>query len=188
MNTPGLLENTAKKPSLPIIFSVALVVFVIFGIVYTIAVLLGQVADRQKIDTSNLALILLVLLAVLVLSRPRVLAQVSLVEILGMKVQLSRVIETQAVQQRQLQDISLILPLLIPASERKHLTELGNNQRNVYHGCDSLVRELRRLRSVGLITGEAIGRLQHVTEFILSDHVKLSELGRRWVERINEIE
>jgi hypothetical protein len=110
------------------------------------------------------------------------------VEILGIKLQLDRVMERQAQQQTQLQDISLILPLLIPQSERKHLAELGSNQKNLYQGCSSLVRELRRLRSVDLVTGQAIHRLEHMSNFYLDRYIKLTEFGKRWVDRINEIE
>jgi hypothetical protein len=153
MSAPGPVENPNKKPLLPVVFIIGLIVFVIFGILYTTAVLFGQITDKQKIDTINLALIALVLLAILILTRPRMFEQLSLVEILGIKLQLNRVLDRQAQQETQLQDISLILPLLIPQSERKHLAELGSNQKHLNQRSSSLVRELRRLRSVGLVTG-----------------------------------
>src|SRR5690242_15249677 len=141
MSAPGSVKTPQKK-SLPLVFSIGLITFVAFGILYTTAVLFGRISNEQKIDTINLALIALVLLALLVLSRPKMFERLSLVEILGIKLQLNRVLEAQAQQQTQLQDISLILPLLIPESERKHLAELGNNKRNLYHGSSSLVQEL----------------------------------------------
>jgi hypothetical protein len=188
MSAPGPVENPNKKPLLPVVFIIGLIVFVIFGILYTTAVLFGQITDKQKIDTINLSLIALVLLALLILSRPRMFEQLSLVEILGIKLQLNRVMERQAQQQTQLQDISLILPLLIPPSERKHLAELGSNQKNLYEGSSSLVQELRRLRSVGLVTGQAIHRLEHMSKFYLGEYIKLTEFGKLWVDRISEIE
>jgi hypothetical protein len=188
MSAPGPVENPNKKPLLPVVFIIGLIVFVIFGILYTTAVLFGQITDKQKIDTINLALIALVLLAILILTRPRMFEQLSLVEILGIKLQLNRVLDRQAQQETQLQDISLILPLLIPQSERKHLAELGSNQKDLYQRSSSLVRELRRLRSVGLVTGQAIHRLEHMSDFYLDRYVKLTAFGKSWVDRINEIE
>jgi multisubunit Na+/H+ antiporter MnhF subunit len=139
-------------------------------------------------DTINLVLIALVLLALLILSRPKLFERLSLVEILGIKLQLNRALEAQAQQQTQLQDINLILPLLIPESERKHLAELGNNKKNLYQGSSSLVQELRRLRSIGLVTGLGIHRLEHMRDFYLGNYVKLTEFGKLWLDRINEIE
>jgi len=188
MSAPGPVENPNKKSSLPVVFIIGLIAFVIFGILYTTAVLFGQITDKQKIDTINLALIALVLLAILILSRPRVFKQLSLVEIPGIKLQLREVIQKQDLQQTELQDISLILPLMIPPSERNHLSELGNNQQNEYQGSSSLVRELRRLRSVGLVTGQAIHRLEHMSKFHLGDYIKLTAFGKQWVDRINKIE
>jgi hypothetical protein len=187
MSAPGSVK-TPQKTSLPLVFSIGLITFVAFGILYTTAVLFGRISNEQKIDTINLALIALVLLALLVLSRPKMFERLSLVEILGIKLQLNRVLEAQAQQQTQLQDISLILPLLIPESERKHLAELGNNKRSLYHGSSSLVQELRRLRSIGLVTGQGIHRLERMRDFYLGEHVKLTEFGRLWLDRINEIE
>jgi hypothetical protein len=90
MSAPGPVENPNKKSSLPVVFIIGLIAFVIFGILYTTAVLFGQITDKQKIDTINLSLIALVLLAILILSRPRIFEQLSLVEILGIKLQIGQ--------------------------------------------------------------------------------------------------
>jgi hypothetical protein len=180
--------DTHQKRSLPLGFRVGLIAFVIFGILYTIAVLIGGITDKQKIVTINLGLIALVLLALLVLSRPTMFDQLSLVEIPGIKLQLNRVLQAQAQQQNQLEDINLILPLLIPQSERKHLKELGTDKRNLYQGSSSLVQELRRLRSIGLVSGRSIHRLEPMRDFYLSDYIKLTEFGKLWLDRINQIE
>lgn len=180
--------DTHKNRSLPLGFRIGLIAFVIFGIFYTTAVLIGEITDKQKIDTINLGLIALVLLALLVLTRPKMFEQLSLVEVLGIKLQLNRVLQAQAQQQNQLEDINLILPLLIPQSERKHLKELGSDQRNLYQGSSSLVQELRRLRSIGLVTGRSIHRLETTRDFYLGDYIKLTEFGKLWLDRINQIE
>jgi hypothetical protein len=116
--------------------------------------------------------------------------QISLVEILGIKLQIDKVAAKQALQQNDLRDIDLILPLLIPENERKHLLELGNNSPNTYDGRDSLLGELRRLRSVGLIKtqpGMQIGYMKRGSKFALDHYVALTELGNRWTQRIKEL-
>jgi len=152
----------------------------LFGIGYTIAVLCGWITEKQKLNSVNLATLVLVLLAVLIWFRPRMLDQISLVEILGIKFQMHRVEANLALQQKQLEDIRLILPLLIPENERKHLLELGNNRPNTYEGRDSLRSELRRLRSVGIIKtkdGMQIAYMRDDSKFALNQYIELKDLG-----------
>ena len=50
---------------------------------------------------------------------------------------------------------------------------------------------MRRLRSIGLIEtlrDRHIGHMKSGMEFDLAEYVKLSDLGERWVRRINQIE
>jgi hypothetical protein len=89
------------------------VIVILACIGYTTAVLCGWIGEKQKLSSINVAILVLVLLAVLIWFRPRILDQISLVEILGVKVQMHRVEANLALQQKQLEDIRLILPLLI---------------------------------------------------------------------------
>jgi hypothetical protein len=154
MIDPANSKGAEKEPALPTAFHAALAIFMLFGIGYTIAVLCGWITEKQKLNSVNLAILVLVLLAVHIWFRPRMLDQISLVEILGIKFQMQRVEANLALQQKQL-DIRLILPLLIPENERKHVLEPGNNSPSIFEGRDSLRSELRRLRSVGLIDTNA---------------------------------
>ena len=50
---------------------------------------------------------------------------------------------------------------------------------------------LRRPASTGLLTrktGKTIGEMKDCTEFDLAEFVELTDLGRRWARRIEEIE
>lgn len=104
---------------------------------------------------------------------------------------LEKLREQQQKQAERLADIALILPLLLPDKEVRHVRNLFVKQTEKYQGSSSLREELRRLRSIGLIAKKPdrnIGDLRDGMPFDLADHVELTELGRRWAARIQEIQ
>src|SRR5215831_7573618 len=54
-------------------------------------------------------------------------------------------------QEERLADINLILPLLLPDREVRHIKNLFTHTTAGYHGNSALRAELRRLRSIGLL-------------------------------------
>lgn len=162
------------------------------ALLYTFAVVTGLLEKDQQIDGVHLTLILLAALAILIVLRPRTLERLKLLELSGFKLEmLAKVRERQAEQGSQLDDIALMLPLLLPPTERKHLTNLDRGRTGSYKGNGALRAELRRLRSIGLIRmrGEnTVGAMTTGTRFDLSERVALTPLGERWVRRIEEIE
>lgn len=159
---------------------------------YTVGVVSGHIPNERKIDAVHLAIIALGLLAVIIVLRPETFERLKLLEITGFKLEmLERVREKQARQESQLEDITLMLPLLLPEKERKHLLNLDRGRTSGYEGNGSLRAELRRLRSISLIrmlNGRHIGHLTNGSIFDLADYIQLTELGKRWVRRIEEIE
>jgi hypothetical protein len=103
---------------------------------------------------------------------------------------LEKVKERQAVQEEKLDDLALILPLLLPDKERKHLINLAEGKTKDYKGNKNLRDELRRLRSIGLISMKKghIAQMIDGFSYDLADYVELTPLGRRWTKRIREIE
>jgi hypothetical protein len=104
---------------------------------------------------------------------------------------IERVREKQARQEDQIEDIALMLPLLLPANERIHLVNLDENRTGGYKGNHALRAELRRLRSLGLIRmlpDQHIGYMRDNLSFDLAAYAELSDLGKRWVKRIQKIE
>lgn len=98
--------------------------------------------------------------------------------------------ERQDKQEERLADIALILPLLLPDREVKHVRNLWAHATAGYKGNHFLRTELRRLRSIGLLTmkeGRTVAEMKDGAEFDLADYVGLTELGRRWAVRIQEI-
>lgn len=104
---------------------------------------------------------------------------------------IEKLVEQQQRQAERLADIALILPLLLPDKEVSHVLNLFARQTEPYHGGSSLREELRRLRSIGLIAKKPtrnIGDLRDGMRFDLGEYVELTELGRRWAVRIQEIQ
>jgi hypothetical protein len=104
---------------------------------------------------------------------------------------LEKLREQQQKQAERLADIALILPLLLPDREVRHVRNLFVKQTEKYQGGSSLREELRRLRSIGLIAKKPdrnIGDLRDGLTFDLADSVELTDLGRRWAARIQEIQ
>src|SRR6202043_3159232 len=160
--------------------------------VYTLAVVLGYITTERKIDTANLAIIALAVLCVLLIANPAIFQRLKKFEVSGVKLEmLERVRERQAEQEHKIEDIALILPLLLPKAERKHLLNLGKGKTADYQGNAALRAELRRLRTATLIRslpGVHVAQIQDNTKTDLATYVELTSLGHRWVKRIRELE
>ena len=104
---------------------------------------------------------------------------------------IERLRERQDKQEERLADISLILPLLLAGREVRHVKNLFARTTSGYDGSHSLRSELRRLRSIGLLTMKetrTVGEMKDGARFDLARYVDLTDLGRRWAVRIGEIE
>ena len=85
------------------------------------------------------------------------------------------------------EDMGLMLSVLIPEPEQKHLLNIANGKTKGYTGRDSLRSELRHLRSIGLIRKRAdrnIGELKSEGVYDLADILELTDLGRQWVAKL----
>jgi hypothetical protein len=166
-------------------------------IAYTAAVVSGRIPTEHKIDAVNLALIALALIGIGLLLSPQTFERLKHLKMAGFELEmLERVKEKQAKQEEQLKDIGLLLPLLLPEKERKHLVNLAEGRADQYKGNPSLRSELRRLRSLDLIKmcknekGEEqqVGYIKDGSVVNLAKYVQLTGLGEKWVKRIKEIE
>ena len=109
----------------------------------------------------------------------------------GQSLELNRVIDKQIEQGQALDTISLVLPLLLPETERTHLINLAEGRTENYKGGHALRSELRRLRSFGLIkmTGKAyVAEMKSDKRFDLAYYVALTDLGKRWATQISILE
>jgi hypothetical protein len=170
----------------------AVLVIVAMVIAYTVAVVVGLITPEHRIDAVTLAVIALAVICIFLLMNPGIFERLKVFEMSGFKLEmLERVKEKQAEQENKLEDISLILPLLLPKVERKHLLNLANGKTKEYKGSAPLRAELRRLRTATLIKSHPashIGQIEDGSKVDLTKHVGLTPLGERWVRRIRQIE
>jgi len=85
------------------------------------------------------------------------------------------------------EDMGLMLSVLIPEPEQKHLLNITTGKTRDYKGGGSLRSELRHLRSMGLIRMHAdrrIGELKSEGVYDLADILELTDLGRQWVAKL----
>ena len=167
-------------------------VLAITTLYYTISVVAGEIPKDQQLSATHLALLAFVAIAVILLIAPESISRLKLLELSGFKLELlERVREKQAEQAQELDAIRLVLPLLLPETERAHLVNLSENRTKGYRGGYALRTELRRLRSVDLIqmTGKGyVEELKGNKSFDLADYVKLTDLGEQWAIHIAKIE
>lgn len=165
----------------------AIFVLVLAG-AYTIAVIAGILPRERRIDAATLGIIGIAALAATILFRPEIFERVTRLEVAGWKIEIEK---RQEKHEKELTDIQLILPVLLPEAERKHLFNLADKKTKNYKGTHELRTELRRLRSVKLIKmrgDKEVGKIANDLSVDLSDFVELTDLGQRWVERIKQIE
>ncbi len=83
-------------------------------------------------------------------------------------------------------NLGLVLSLIVPEPQQKHLANLAEGKTKNYQGRGSLRSELRHLVSAGLLEklpGRHIGDMKSGSAYDLADFVKLTESGRQWLEQ-----
>jgi hypothetical protein len=168
---------------------VALVLVVLIG-AYTYAVLTGRIAEPHRIDATHLVAIVLTLTLAAILVSPGFTERIKTFELQGFKLELEKVRERQRRQEVELEDIRLLIPLLLPDPERKHLIGLAEGNAEV-EGSDRRRNELRKLTSLGLLRrkpGRNIGDLRDGQTMALSELLEVTLLGQQWVRRLAELE
>jgi hypothetical protein len=131
-------SKSALPPGPPVTRKFGIAVLMLVGL-YTLAVLLGLKPER-RIDATTLGIIGLGVLIAAVLFRPDIVDRISHVEIAGWKVEIEK---KKKKQDRQLQDIEIILAILLTEAEQKHLLNLAGNNTANYDGSHILRTELR---------------------------------------------
>lgn len=168
------------------------VILAIFSLCYTVLVVTGHIPESQQLSATHVALLVFVTITVVLLISPQSLSRLKLLELSGFKLELlERVREKQIEQGQTLDTISLVLPLLLPETERVHLVNLAEGGTENYQGGHALRSELRRLRSFGLIkmTGKGfVAELKSDKRFDLAYYVELTDLGKRWANQISRLE
>jgi hypothetical protein len=189
MSTDISTRSTERNSRARVLAAILLIVLLV---TYSAAVVLGWIPDGRKIDAVHFALIVLTALVVIALIQPEAFDRLKRVKLSGFELEvLEKVREKQALQEDQLEDIRLILPLLLPEAARRHLFNLDLGNTGNYQGSHILRGELRRLRSMRLVRmkdGMQISQMKDGSVCDLASFVELTPLGQRWVKRVKEIE
>jgi len=104
---------------------------------------------------------------------------------------IEKIRERQESQEETLNDIRLILPLLLPNNEVKHIKNLATRATSGYRGSHTVQNEIRRLASIGLLSrkpGRYIAGMKDGENIDLAEYVELTELGKQWADRLEKIE
>jgi len=190
ISTPLEVSNPATHSRTRMSVAVALTVA---ALAYTTAVVTGGIPKQRQIDAVHLGVLGLVGGVVILLLSPGLFARLRAFEVKGVKIELlEHVREKQLEQEEQLRDIRLIIPLLLPEEERRHLQNLARGLTSKYRGSEDLRSELRRLRSIGLVRMLSdkhwVSQIEDDHEVNLADYMQLTDLGSRWVKRLNELD
>jgi hypothetical protein len=189
MNTNKPASDLEIRPSASRIGLATLII--LLGVAYTGSIVLGLLPESRKIGSVDLATLVLAAVAVVLLFRPQVFTRLKSFETPGFRLELSEVKRRQADQERQLRDIDLLLPILLPGIEQEYLRTLSGDTARAYRGSHELRTSLRRLRSINLIRmrpGKAVCQIKDDSSHNLNEYVELTRLGEDWVARITEIE
>jgi hypothetical protein len=183
-------ENKEKARGFAIRLALATVT-ALLAVAYTVGIVSGLISEHRRIDFVSLAAISVAVVVVTLLLRPEVFERLKILEMSGFKLEmLEKVREKQVKQESELEDIRLILPVLLPDKERKHMLNLAAGKTRSYKGNHDVRTELRRLRSIKLIEmrkDREVNQMQDNLAFDLADYARLTPLGDRWVKRIREL-
>jgi len=112
-------------------------------------------------------------------------------ELLGLKFRLEKVLRQQSEQEHELKDIRLLMPLILPETERRHLRKLADGDTDGYIGSGVLKTELRHLASLALVERQDDHQISQIKDdeiFRLADYIRLTPLGTEWVKRLSHMD
>lgn len=193
MATSEITEDTKLTSTRSIVVRMTITFFIVALVVaYSVGVISGAIVDKSRIDATHFALIMVTIVVAAVLVRPDLLERLKRVKLSSFELEmLEKVKEKQVVQDDLLDGVRLLVPLLFPEAERKHLFNLDRRATAGYRGNHALRSELRRLRSIGLLRmrdGRHVAEIKDGLTVDLSDYVELTSQANRWIRRIRELE
>src|SRR5215471_3747813 len=153
MDKPSLSPSPAlevkESPSgVPRFFAA---VALLLGAGYPALVLAGKVQPTNRLTAAEIALVLVAMTAAVVVVSPRFLGSIRKLKLSGFELELDQVREQQQRQRARLVEIDMLLPLLMPDAQFRHLENLVKRTTTKYRGGSAVREELRKLASSGLI-------------------------------------
>jgi hypothetical protein len=154
-------------------------------VAYVTAVIAGAIPASHQISLAGLGIIVIGLAAIGILVRPQLLSNIQIFELGTLKVQLRDLQGKQVDQKKELDELRFTLTLLVTDKERKHLENLDTGSTVGYKRSADLQAELRRLRSIGLITSKRY--IQDMpAQFDLHEWAELTPYGTEYLRRWKE--
>ena len=154
---------------------------------YSIAIVVGWLPLEHRLSISDLAVIVVGLLAVGLAVWPQLLERVQLLEFANVKIELRDLRNNQNLQKAELDDLRLALSMLVTDSERKHLQNLEAGKASNYKSNSWLLTELRRLRSLGLIDSKRyFSDIPSSGAFNLAEYAEVTPKGKDYLRRMKE--
>jgi hypothetical protein len=174
---------------------VAAGMIVIAVLAYILALVLGKLPEKAHIDFAAIVLMMVGAASVALLFSPRatlieVLTRVRAFQFSSLKVELQAIHARQDEQGSKLELLELLAPLVLSGPEQKHLLNLHRRRGAEYRGSQAVRSELRRLRYLKLITNptKTIGSAEDGSPFNLAELVKLTPLGTKWAQQLEDME
>jgi hypothetical protein len=158
-------------------------------VAYIAAILSGTISASRQLTIADLIVVVITVIAIGIVIWPESLRNIQELGIGGLSVkmrgQMRDLQDTQRNHQKQLDQLRFTLYLLVTDNERTHLENLYKGATAHYRRNEWLQSELRRLRTIGLITSKRF-IFEMPDEFDLGDWVALTARGdeylRRWTE------
>ncbi len=187
LEAPPEPEEKPRETRKPPLLRITIGGFIVLLIAtYIAAVIAGAISANHQISVAGLGIIVIGLAAIVILARPQLLSNIQIFELGTLKVQLRDLQGRQVDQKKELDELRFTLSLLVTDAEREHLTNLDTGSTAGYRKNDNLQAELRRLRSLGLITSKHwISEMP--PEFDLHEWgVELTPYGTEYLKRWKE--
>jgi hypothetical protein len=158
---------------------------------YTVFLVAVGLPKDQRLDTAEVALLLLAGLLATVVWRPDLMDRIKHVKFMGNEIELlEKIHESSEKQKADLEEMRLIISLLLFQTEIAHLRNLAQQKPQVYEGNEAVRRELRRLRTLGLIETlphRGIGELADGKRIDVTELVRLTKRGKRYLPKLDEL-
>ena len=170
-----------------VIVAIALLALIV---AYTWGVVTGGIDAGRRIDATHMVAIVVVGLFCTALLSPKLLSRIKTLELKGFKLELDKVREWQRRQELELEDIRLLIAVLLPDAERKHLTQLAAGGAEVV-GSDQRRTEFRKLTSLGLVKrkpGRNIADLKDGLAMRTTELLEITPLGEQLVRRLADLD
>lgn len=155
-------------------------------LLYVAGIVLGAIPEDRRLNTGEAIVVFAAGVTLFGALWPEILERLAKVKLGGVEFELKELSKKQQQQEASLDDIRFVLTLLLPLTERKHLENLWAGFTQNYQGNNTVRTELRKLRTLQLIENmRPIQEIKDGTVIDLKDFVRLTDAGRRYLERIN---